>query len=318
MSVGVHEDYWLAIHFKLRLYEAAGDAFQRLVADVLTAQHPDFVPVRPSGSVGDHGNDGYVPSLGVFFQVYGPAASSYVSEREAARKARADFAKLQRHYPDMKAYRFVLNDRFQGIPASVLDELNAMQRETGIPCQAVGAGHILSMFRGLAADARKLIVQGVPAELPDWIDPRALGEVLEHLAHHDAGWGNIAKRVAPDFENKIRFNGLEGFAADRLRSLSYQVGSVDDFFRVRDPSLAQAVAHELRALYAESAHSIADTDEDAPALRYVWMIERIIPPAARPHPFMLKAYREAAEVVLAKYFETCDVYDAPGTGGRAA
>lgn len=318
MSAGVHEDYWLGIHFKLRLYDATGEAFQRLVADVLMAQHPDFVPVRPSGVAGDHGNDGYVPSHGVFFQVYGPAASSRISEREAARKAREDFAKLRQHYPELRAYCFVLNDRFQGIPVSVLDELNAMQREAGIPCQAVGAGRILAMFRGLTADARKLIVQGVPAELPDWIDPSAVGQVLEHLAHHDAAWGNVAKRLAPDFEEKIRFNGLEGFAADRLRSLSYQVGSVDDFFSMRDPSLAQAVAHELRALYAESAQSIADTDKDAPALRYVWMVERIIPPAARQRLIMLKAYREAAEVVLAKYFETCDVYDAPGTGGRAA
>lgn len=316
--MSAHDDYWLAIHFKLRLYEAAGEAFQRLVADVLMAQYPAFVPVRPSGSVGDHGNDGYVPNLGVFFQVYGPAASSNVSEREAARKARADFAKLRQRYPDMKAYRFVLNDRFHGIPASVLDELDAMQRETGIDCRAMGAGHLFSMFRELAADVRAQIVQGVPGELPDWIDPRAVGEVLEHLAHHDAGWGNIAKHIAPDFDEKIRFNGLDGFAADRLRSLSYQVGSVDAFFQARDPSLAQAVAHELRALYAESQQNIADSDEDAPALRYVWMIERIIPPAARQHPFMLKAYREAAETVLAKYFETCDVYDAPGTCGRAA
>ena len=309
------DDYWLAIHFKLQLYEAMGEAFQRLVADVLMAHYQDFVPVRPSGSVGDHGNDGYVRSLGVFFQVYGPAN---VQEREAARKAHADFAKLRRHYPDLKSYRFVLNDRFRGIPASVLDELNAMQRETGIDCQAIGAGHLLGLFRGLAAEARTLIVQGVPGDLPDWIDPRAVAEVLEHLARYDAGWGDISKRLAPDFDEKIRFNGLDGFAADRLRSLSYQVGSVDAFFQVRDPALAQAVAQELRVLYAESQQSIAEVDEDAAALRYVWMIKRIIPPDARKRPIVLKAYREAAETVLAKYFETCDVYDTPGTGGRTA
>jgi hypothetical protein len=47
------------------------------------------------------------------------------------------------------------------------------------------------------------------------------------------------------------------------------------------------------------------------------MMERLIPSQARAHPHSLKAYREAAEVVLAKYFESCDIYAQPGADGLA-
>lgn len=310
-------EYWYHLHFKLKLYEADGSAFQRLVADILHATFPGFQPVAPAGRYGDGGNDGFVPGEGRYFQVYGPQVGSTPQPAEVVRKAMSDFAKLRQRYPDMRRYSFVMNDRYQGVPANVSDALQALQQETGVTCEVVHSGKLAGLFMALPEEQRQMILGGIPTALPDWVDPRAVAEVLQHLA--DAPVRIDASRErAPDFEEKIHFNGLPPAVADRMRSMSYQCGAVDDFLAPRSQHLAQAIAQELRALYAQSLEAIGGDDKEAPALRYVWLTDRLVPPAAHVHPHSLKAYREAAEVVLAKYFESCDVYAQPGSGDRTS
>lgn len=310
--------YWAHVYFKLRLYETSGNEFQSLVADLMQMHYSDFQAVRPSGQYGDGGNDGYVPSQQWYLQMYGPQAGSQIPPRKLARKAQDDFGKLRVHYPTMQRYSFVFNDRFCGVPANLTNTLQEMSSTTGVQCDCLDSRKLTTLFMGLNREGKICVLKSYPGSLPDWIDPSALGEVLQHLASHDAGWGIQSKNVAPDFDAKIRFNGLDGYAADRLRCMSYQVGSVDEFFGSRDPYRAQAVAQELRKLYEQSLQHVPDEAEDAAALRYTWMVENMIPPVARQNTFVLKSFREAAEVVLAKYFETCDVYAKPGTGRSAA
>ncbi len=138
-----------------------------------------------------------------------------------------------------------------------------------------------------------------------------------YLADHDIRW-TPSKEAAPDFEDKIAFNGLAGPPAHQLRAMSYQTDLIERLLATREPHLAQAIAQELRQLYSQCQEAVSDTDEDAPGLRYLRMREQLLPPAARQHPHSRKAYLTAAELVLAKYFESCDVYAEPGTGCRPA
>ncbi|VFN06678.1 MAG: hypothetical protein BECKG1743F_GA0114225_112723 [Candidatus Kentron sp. G] len=43
------------------------------------------------------------------------------------------------------------------------------------------------------------------------------------------------------------------------------------------------------------------------------MVEQLIPDAMGKHPHSMKAYREAAQIILSKYFETCDAYEHPNS-----
>lgn len=310
------EHYWYRLHFKLKLHEVEGNAFQRLASDILHGVFPGFVPVAPAGRLGDGGNDGFVPSEGRYFQVYGPQAGSSQQPAGVVRKAQQDFAKLRTHYPDVRRYSFVYNERYQGAPKGLLDALEQMQRQTGVACDVLASRDLEDLFMKLPEDKRQAILHGVPVALPEWVDPRAVGEVLQHLADAVARPNPVRER-APDFEAKIAFNNLPSMVADRLRAMSYQASMVDDFLAARSQHLAQAIAEELRALYETSKERFGGDAANAPALRYLWLIEQLVPPQARAHPHALKAYREAAEVVLAKYFESCDIYEQPGAGRLA-
>lgn len=137
----------------------------------------------------------------------------------------------------------------------------------------------------------------------------AVGEMLSYLVDRDLDVSSKPNQTSPSFDEKIQINGLTSPVSDFLRSDSYQIQNVDDFLQTRDIGLSQAISEEMRALYQESCAKIPDREVKCGNLRYVWMVEQLIPPKTKEHPHTFKAYREAARVVLAKYFEACDIYN---------
>ncbi|MFZ4802850.1 MAG: ABC-three component system protein, partial [Chlorobium sp.] len=106
--------------------------------------------------------------------------------------------------------------------------------------------------------------------------------------------------------------GITSPVSDQLRISSYQVDDVNRFLNARDIGLAQQIAAEVKELYTRSQTVIPDS-VDAPNERYVWLVESLIPEFMRKHPHSQAAYRQAAQVIIAKYFETCDAYEHPNS-----
>ncbi len=305
-------DYWYRLLFKVKLYEVAGEAFQHLVNSVLGATFPRFQSIAPWGSAGDGGNDGWIEEERRYFQVYGPKASSSWQPVKAAKKATEDFAKLKVNWSDVRHYTFVLNDRFVGIPAPVVEALKALvTAKQVVRADAMGAAEQTDLFMALPEDRKMEIAGGFPSDTLTDPEPAALNEVLQYLADKDIPIPSTAVPVAPDFEEKIAFNQLPKTIATRLRKNSYHISDVDAFFKGRDTWIAENIAEVLRGIYNECVMTIPAENGDAPALRYVLLLEKMVPEIAKSHPHSLKAYRQAAEMVVAKYFEACDVYEEP-------
>ena len=99
--------------------------------------------------------------------------------------------------------------------------------------------------------------------------------------------------------------------SEYLKIFLYQASTIDDFLSCRDIGLSQSIAKEINSLYQEGKSIIPDFEDNAPNIRYVWMVEQLIPESMKKHPHSMKAYREAAQVILSKFFETCDAYEHP-------
>lgn len=308
-------DYWYRLLFKVKLYEASGYAFQGLVEHLYQYGVTGFQSIAPWGNWGDGGNDGWIPETGHYLQIYGPKATTAWQPTDAVKKATTDFAKLPKKWSDVERYSFVLNDRFTGTPAPVARSLQELQNKHRLlSARSVDCAALESLFMSLAEDQRQVIVGGLPATTPGFVDSRAVGELLSGLADRIAPMAFLmSKNDAPDFDEKIIFNGLTEPVASYLRLYSYQTSTLDDFLGKRDIGLGQAIAQEVRKLYKQSKAIIPASDHEAANLRYGWMMERLIPELPRQHPHSLKAYREAAQIVLAKYFETCDAYEHPSS-----
>jgi len=309
-----NENFWFRSLFKIKIYEASGESFQRLFQDIMSYRCPDFQSVAPYGNQGDGGNDGWIPDEKRYFQVYGKKANSELNVSYIQKKAREDFEKLKTHWGTVERYHFVYNDRFEGTPAPIGQTLLELQKVHNLLETSVWAGAKLEQcFMELSHDQKEAILHSIPAELPEFINPQAVSEILSYLADKVPNIASMLNQTAPDFNEKIQINGLTSPVPDFLRSYSYQIQNVDDFLQVRNIGLAQAISEEMRTFYKESCAKIPNREENLANLRYIWMIEQLIPPKTKEHPHTFKAYREAAQVILAKYFEACDIYEHPST-----
>jgi len=314
------EDYYCRMTFRLKVYSASGDQFQRLFNQVMQYADPRFQPIAPYGSWGDGGNDGWIPEDGHYFQIYGPkpTTSTHDSATTALQKAIDDFDKLREKWQNVRRYSFVMNDRFEGIPAPIGSSLQDLQIKKQLDfARGFPMKDLMDYFMQLTLDKRQDIIGGIPADTVTFIDYRAVSELLSSLANNASSSLSFLKDTAPRFDEKIKFNGLTSPVSLKLEVLSYQVTVIDDFLHTRDSGLRQAIAQEIRGYYQESKTVILDTSQDAANQRYFWLVEKLIPPNLPAHPHSLAAYRTAAELVIAKYFETCDAYEHPDSPSPA-
>lgn len=318
--MGATEDYYCRSIFQLHVHRASGDQFQRLFNQVMQYADSRFQPITPWGNWGDGGNDGWIPDDGHYFQVYGPkpTTSAEDSETMALKKAVDDFDKLPEKWKNVRRYSFVMNDRFQGIPAPIGSSLQDLQIKKKLEfAKGFPMKDLLDYFMQLTLDKRQDIIGGIPAETVTFIDYRAVSELLTSLADNAASYLLFLKETAPEFEEKIKFNGLTPPVSSKLEALSYQVTLIDEFLKKRDSGLRQAIAQEIREYYQESKIAIPNIVPDAANQRYFWLVEKLIPINLPPHPHSIAAYRTAAELVIAKYFETCDAYEHPDSATSA-
>lgn len=305
------DKFWYRTLFRVKIYEASGDSFQRLVNELCQHSISGFQAIAPWGNWGDGGNDGWVQEEQHYLQVYGPKPTTDWNPVSAVNKSVQDFQKLLDKWPKIQKYSFVLNDRFTGIPAPIASALQAIETDYKLSqARPIGSAELERMFMGLSEDLRQMIVGGIPSCSLTSIDARAVGELLSNLADRTTMLPTLLSNpIAPDFNEKLTFNGLTSPVSDYLRMSSYQTTLVDEFLSRRDTGLKQAISEEVRELYVASKQAIPDTEPERANTRYAWMIERLIPDSGRQHPHSMKAYRDAAQIVLAKFFETCDAYE---------
>jgi hypothetical protein len=310
--MGGTEDFICRAFFKIRIHESAGDAFQRLFSHVMGYADPRFQSIKPFGNQGDGGNDGWIPEVGHYFQVYGPEAttSSSATAETALKKAIRDFDTLLKNWANVCRYYFAMNDRFLGIPKPIAIALQQLQIDKKLElARGFEVKDLMAEFMRLPMDQRQDIIGGIPSGDLTAMDPRHVSELLRWLTDNVSPRLTFLKGTAPDFDKKVDFNGLTEPVVSMLRANSWS-SLVDEFLGSRDPGLLQAIALEVRDYYQQSKEAFPDDIIDAANLRYFWLADRLIPPSIK-HPHSLGAYRQAAELVIAKFFETCDAYDDP-------
>lgn len=308
-----HDNFWFRTLFRLKIYEVSGESFQRLFNDIVSYRHPSFQSVAPYGNLGDGGNDGWIPDENRYCQVYGKKASSETNLPYILSKATRDFETQKENWGQIDRYHFVYNDRFDGSPSPIGQALLTLKKQHGLIEASVWDSRKLEqMFMELDKDQKESILGGIPSDIPDFIDSRMVAELLKHLADNALQNIPLLNESAPDFYLKIELNGIKPPISDFLKTYFYQSRDVDDFLSTRDIGLKQSIATEMQEIYSESLATIPSNADDVANMRYVWMMEKLIPKTVS-HPHSRKAYREAAQVILANYFEICDIYEHPGT-----
>src|SRR5690606_40522980 len=181
-----------------------------------------------------------------YYQVYGPKPSDRIKEAEAVKKSIEDFDKLIKKWGDVRKYSFVMNDRFQGIPAPVSASLLQLKQDKTLHHSgAIGSHHLMKRFMELPEDQRQDLVGYIPPETPSFIDSRAVGQLLTYLSESSGATLTFLSETAPNFIEKIAFNGLSKRVGSRLESNSYQVYVINEFLDSVDEGYRQTIANEV-------------------------------------------------------------------------
>ncbi len=277
---------------------------------------PDFRPIKPYGNIGDRKNDGYVPSKGRYFQVYAPDQPTF-SATKAAKKASEDLDGLFESWNEntpIKEYYFVFNDEYLGSPPPLEDTLANIRTKNKIYARAFLAKDLENLTFDLDDDQILSVLDTIVPESGtfDTVPYDMLGEVVRHILEFRTPIGVSTLTEAPEFDKKIEFNGLTSPVASLLKYGAFQNDAVTDFFSKNSRHCRQQLRDELANAYEEIRDIRSDTPvEDRGDIVFLELLERVIPRGVTFTTQQNADAQQAAIVLLAYYFEACDIFEYP-------
>lgn len=306
-----HQRFFARKMLELRIRQSKGDAYQQLFSKVMGKRFPSFVPMRPYGNVGDRKNDGYIPDDGTFFQVYAPNDPES-SLGEAAKKAGEDFAGLHKYWSGqskpIKNYYFVYNDEYRGSIVPLQMALDSIKSTYNIGARPFLARHLEDETFRLSQDDIQDVIDCIIVAPDDisTIDYQNLREVIERVLQQPLDLLSDAKLIAPEFDSKIQFNGLSAACGDYLRVAARQNDAVFDYLSNCSVAHRQMVRDHLEDVYVR-ARTEAATNGSGPN-EVFFFVMRSCTPQGNP---VTRGVQSAVLAVLAYYFESCDIFEAP-------
>jgi len=285
------------ILFENKIRRSDGNAFEDLFTQVMSYSEPEFEQIKPWGKIGDRKNDGFIRSKGVYYQVFGPEDISR-SYSDVVPKLETDFAGLVSQWNPVKEFYFVVNDKYKGVSADANQTIaNIVKKNSLIKGKILTAKDIEAIVFGLSDDKIIRIV----GFLPDWEQITSLDfSVLNQVVGFIMKLPNIkvnGEIKFPDWNEKIIFNNISKETKQYLDTASFNLGALNDFL-ANESFLAEELQKKLRGLY----------EELKPSLEGDFLFWEI---ANKCMPRNEQAFLTPVLTIMAKYFESCDIFEEP-------
>ncbi|MFB6398331.1 ABC-three component system protein [Polymorphospora lycopeni] len=289
------------------LEERFGKSFERFFQNLMCARYPDFIDVRTHGNLGDIGADGLSLHDGKLYACYAPE----VPDAKAVRTKFADdlekaIAKRGDHFD---TFVFVHNDLRGVHPELSILLSEARAAHSSLRFEQRGPQHL---HRELCRLERDEIQELLGCEIPVSERVYRIGlEDLEPLLTHLVAQRRQATSQAPAREvppEKLAYNRLAIEDRDEIISAMRYTPLVDEYYQQRqDVTERDEVAQGFNAYYQQVKADYGDPGD------VLWKLQEYVAGNARGR----RDHERAVMVVLAYFFETCDIFEEPPTNWRA-
>ncbi|MEV0535579.1 ABC-three component system protein [Kitasatospora sp. NPDC050463] len=291
--------------FKEKLSEVHGESFEDFFHALMRAVSPDFVAVRTHGNIGDQGSDGFTLHDGKIYACYSSQTGSVADIRT---KFRSDLAKaLEKRKGQFTTFVFVLNDARGAVHPEVATLLTtAAKTHPTLKFEVLDPVGLWQRFVRLdLVSAETLLGCEIPiTDLVYGIGLEDLTPLLEHLKQHRVP-ANAMISLAEVSEQKLHYNGIDGELLEYLVRGLRSSHLVDLYYGgISQIAEHDEVAARFKAYYGEFRAQTSD-----PEVILLELLEFILG-NGMPLPRQLSA----AWVVLAHFFERCDIFEAPPAG----
>jgi hypothetical protein len=304
-EITAYQRHWWTVSLELKLRKASGDAFQGFFSQVMSAIHGgDYYSIKPYGSLGDDGCDGYLKSTGQVFQCYGALGGEKKQVSALVTKINDDFQKALVALPEiMKEWNFVHN-LIDGMPVQAVHTLQAL--EVGHPGFKVGQLGI----QGLAERIFQLPIHKIEALLGPRADPLEAGNVDANVVRQIvSGLASQAEQVPvtgidlrPVPPEKLNFNGLPNFWKRLIASGWQGTPTVSQYFSQHpDPTIGDKIARIFREKYDSLKQQDLQPGTIMTSLfEFITGVGHVLP-----------AQHHSALVLVTFLFENCDIFERP-------
>jgi len=303
------ELYMARLAFKLKIHESDGQRFEDLFIKVMGKANSNFQPVKAWGRIGDMKNDGFDRTSGTYYQVFAPESTEKLPTiNSAVKKVRDDFNGLKKHWHSIcpiKEFYYVVNDKYKGLAAPIHQELMKLEKENkGTKCNPFTSKNLEDTFIKLNSDDIIDVISFIPDDTIGFLDYSVLNEAVTHIKGC-SGFPSIEDNLnVPDFEDKLKFNKLSNKIQHYLTFASYQLGDLEEYFKVNSEYVRTDLQKCFKEMYEESKIEIPDEEDLCTDKRFMYILKKASPKED-------KAHRDAVLVLMAYYFESCDIFEEP-------
>jgi len=293
------EDKYLArIIFRNRLLESDGNSFEHLFTTIMNYAEPEFKQIKPWGKIGDRKNDGYIKTKGIYYQVYAPEdlRSNYP---DMVKKLKDDFSGLLANWSQINEFYFLVNDKFKGVNAEAEKIMNQLITNNNLSKGGIiTASFLEEKLFSLSDDQIKVVIGIIPDPSKIKLEYNTLNEVISHIMELSLEQAHVSEILMPDWDEKIKFNQLSSATAHLLNNGYFQINNLQKYLDNNSQFLADDLRDKMNEIYIyeKSKHT---GDE------LFWAIVN------KASPKNISSYQSAVIVIMAKYFEACDIFERP-------
>lgn len=293
------EKYILRILFKNKIYEANGQKFEDLFSSILDYHEPDFQQIKAWGNIGDRKNDGYIKNKGIYYQVFAPE-DIQKSYPDVIKKITTDFNGLTSQWTNIQEFYFVVNDKYKGVHADseILLE-NIKKNNTLKECRFLTSKDLENILFSLEDDQIFTIAGHIPDPVNlKSLDYDILNEIIEHIKNIPLE--NKKENITvPNWTDKIDFNGLGIGESTKLLNGYFEQASLEKYLKNNSTFTSSELQNRVNSIYIELSKELDNS------IDVFWGL------VSRLSPRNSADYQSSAIVIMAKYFETCDIFEEP-------
>lgn len=290
------------ILFQNKINRANGQKFEDIFTSIMNYAEQGFQQIKPWGNIGDRKNDGYIKSKGVYFQVFAPEeiGKSYV---DIVDKIETDFSGLIKQWSPIEEFYFVVNDKYLGVNADCEKKIQQIREDNNLDKTGFyTAKDLENLLFGLLDDQ----IFSIAGFLPDPIqlqtmDYSILNEVIEFVMKSSLSVIMNDQIIVPDWDEKIKFNGLSNVSASYLGNGYLQIGVLEKYLKNNGKFLSTELQKKFYQMYVTEKNKGKLGDD------LFWGVVN----EASPKDELM--YQAAVIVLMAKYFESCDIFEAPSS-----
>lgn len=295
--------YYWRIALELKLRKCNSDAFQDFFSTVMGQLHgDDFVRVRPYGSLGDKGCDGYLLSSRQLFQCYGALAGELKQVATLTTKMNDDFSKAFKNLEALMKGWHMVHNIADGLPVEAITTLNALTESN--PLLTFGfvgiEGFSDRVFRLQSHQVEALLGPAATDADTMNLDSTALRDLIQHLRIESDSIDFDSLDLRPVPPDKLKYNNLPNHWKHLISGGWKNAHLVAAYFnRHPDPLAGERVAKLFRDRYEylKSQH--------LPAGDIMASLYELVTGIGNTPPQL----QVAAQSLLAFLFENCDIFE---------